>query len=195
MNLRRLRRSARRLARLGLAAAALFVLLRGHAPAQAADPGTLERRVKAAFLYKFAGYVDWPKAAFHGATDPLVIGVAGDEVLAAELERLVAGRRSGGRAVQVRRIEDLEAPGNVHLLFLGRSHAARWDEVVRAVHLRPVLLVGEWPGALARGAMINFVIDEGRVRFEIDLDTVQDHGLGLSSRLLTVARTVTSRGS
>ena len=178
--------------------AAWLALVALGAPAQAwaADPPTvLERRVKAAFLYKFAGYVDWPAPAFRGGAEPLVIGVIGDDALADELERLVQGRRSAGRPVQVRRIESLQEPGNVHLLFLGRSHAHRIDEVVEAIRQRPVLLVSEAPGALRQGSMINFVIEEGRVRFEVDLDATQRNGLGLSSRLLTVARTVTAKGT
>ncbi|MEO6462671.1 MAG: YfiR family protein [Candidatus Eisenbacteria bacterium] len=188
----RLRSSSRPLVSLGV----LFVML-AHASAWAApDTQTvLERRVKAAFLYKFAGYVDWPAPAFRGPGDPLVIGVIGDDALADELERLVQGRRSAGRLVQVRRIENTGEPGDVHLLFLGRSHAQRAGEAVQAIRQRPVLLVSESPGALQQGSMINFVIGEGRVRFEVDLDATKRNGLGLSSRLLTVARTVTAKGS
>jgi hypothetical protein len=176
---------------------ALALALLAQAPAGAAPdaPTVLERRVKAAYLYKFAGYVDWPSSAFHDASDPLVIGVIGDDALADELERLVEGRRSGGRPVHVRRIEETTEPGNAHLLFLGRSHAARTGEVVEALHLRPVLVVTESPRSMGNGAMINFVLEEGRVRFEVDLDAVERSGLGLSSRLLTVARTVTSKRS
>lgn len=192
MTMRRLRRPAQGLVPLGL-----LVALCAHVPAQAApDPPTvLERRVKAAFLYKFAGYVDWPAPAFRDEAEPLVIGVSGDDALAEELERLVQGRRSAGRPVQVRRIESLGEPGNVHLLFLGRSQAHRIDEAVAAIRHRPVLLISESPGALRQGSMINFVIEHGRVRFEVDLDATQRNGLGLSSRLLTVARTVNARGS
>jgi hypothetical protein len=188
----RLRRWIGRTIPLGLVLALVV-----HAPAGAAhDPPTvLERRVKAAYLYKFAGYVDWPPTAFHGGSDPLVIGVIGDDALARELERLVEGRRSSGRTVLVRRIEEPTEPGNAHLLFVGRSHADRTAEVVEALHLRPVLVVTESPRSMGHGAMINFVLEEGRVRFEVDLDAVERSGLGLSSRLLTVARTVTSKGS
>jgi hypothetical protein len=192
--MRRMQRSARRFVPLGLLAA--LAALCAHTAAWAADPPTvLERRVKAAFLYKFAGYVDWPAPAFRAGTDPLVIGVIGDDALAEELERLVQGRRSAGRLVQVRRIESLGDPGNVHLLFLGRSQAQRIDEAVQAIRSRPVLLVSEAPGALRQGSMINFVIEDGRVRFEVDLDATEKNGLGLSSRLLTVARTVNAKGS
>jgi hypothetical protein len=190
--LRRLRHRTRLLLPLGLAIATF-------APPQAAtaaDPPTLlERRVKAAFIYKFAAYVDWPGAAFHGSDDPLVIGVIGEDAMAAELERLVEGRRSGGRAVQIRRIEDPAAPGNVHLLFVGHAASARLPEVAGAIDKRPVLLISETAGALGQGSMINFVLDEGRVRFEVDLDAVQKNGLGLSSRLLAVARSVTMKRS
>jgi uncharacterized protein DUF4154 len=185
-------RAARRLLMLGLAA----LLCGGVASSVAAEsPGVLERRVKAAFLYKFAGYVDWPGTAFREETDPLVIGVFGDDPMAEELERLVQGRRSSGRLVLVRRVTDPAEPGNVHLLFQGRSSAARLPDIRRGLGARPVLLVTEWPGALEQGSMINFVLDGGRVRFEVDLDAVEGADLGLSSRLLAVARTVTQKRS
>ena len=189
-------RAARRLVALALAVAVIAPA--GLAPAQpglAQESTPLERRVKAAFLYKFAGYVEWPASAFHGPGEPLVIGVLGDDPLATDLERLVRGRTSAGRPVLVRWIEDAAAPGNVHLLFIGRREHHRAAEVLRAVRQRPVLIVTESHDALEEGSMINFVIDEGRVRFEVNLEAVDRNGLALSSRLLTVARNVIPKGS
>ena len=192
MRIRHILRAARGVVPLGLAA---LLLAPAVASADHGTPTPLERRVKAAFLYKFAGYVEWPGTAFHGVDDPLVIGVVDDEALAAELERLVLGRRSAGHPVLVRRIEDVEDPGNIHLLFVSRAGAHQTADILRAIHLRPVLVVTETKGALEQGSMINFVLDEGRVRFEVNLDAVERNGLGLSSRLLTVARSVSARRS
>jgi hypothetical protein len=189
-------RSARRLVALALAVAVTAAAgLAAAAPGPGQESTPLERRVKAAFLYKFAGYVDWPASAFHAADEPLVIGVIGDDAMAQDLERLVRGRTSGGRPVLVRWIDDAAAPGNVHLLFIGRREHHRAAEVLRAVRQRPVLIVTESHDALDEGSMINFVIDEGRVRFEVNLEAVDRNGLGLSSRLLTVARNVSPKGS
>jgi hypothetical protein len=194
VNLRLSARAARRLAALALAAAAGAVAApAGPAAAQEATP--LERRVKAAFLYKFAGYVEWPASAFRAGDQPLVIGVLGDDALAEDLERAVRGRTSGGHPVLVRWVDDAANPGDVHLLFVARSEHHRVADVLRAVRQRPVLVVTESRDALRQGSMINFVLDQGRVRFEVDLDAVSRSGLGLSSRLLSVARNVSTRGS
>lgn len=174
---------------LGIALAGLAMAPAGGA---AETPTVLERRVKAAYLYKFAGYVDWPASAFHDANEPLMIAVLDDQALALELARLVQGRRSAGRQVQVRTLENPAEPGNAHVVFIGRGAVEHTDEVVAALGRRPVLVVGE---AAAKGSMIRFVHEQGRVRFEVDLDAVEPSGLHLSSRLLTVARTVTSRRS
>jgi len=184
-------RAARRLFALALA----LGVLAPAAPGRAQESTPLERKVKAAFLYKFAGYVEWPGSAFRAGDEPLVIGVLGDDPLARDLERLVRGRTSAGRPVLVRWIEDAAAPGNVHLLFIGRREHHRAAEALRAVRQRPVLIVTESHDALDEGSMINFVIDEGRVRFEVNLEAVDRNGLGLSSRLLTVARNVSPKGS
>jgi hypothetical protein len=176
---------------LALALLGTALALAPPSPARADEESTaLERRVKAAFLYKFAGYVEWPAAAFDSAQAPVNIAVMGDDAIAAELEQLVVGRTSGGRPVAVRRIESLDDSGPLHILFIGRSESGRLRSLIRGAGTRAVLIVTETPGALAMGSMINFVLADGRVRFEVALAAVEKRGLSLSSRLLAVARSV-----
>ncbi len=151
---------------------------------------TLERRVKAAFLFKFAGFVDWPEAAFARPEAPFTMAVAGDEQVAAELSQAVAGRTIEGRGVAVRRLRDGDALGGVQLLFVARGESARLTQWIRMAQGRPILVVTETEGALGHGSMINFILAEGRVRFEISLASADRSGLVLSSRLLAVAHTV-----
>ena len=172
----------------------LLALASAGSAAEVESPTLLERRVKSAYLYKFAGYVDWPAAAFHDEDEALRIGVIEEDSLAEELTRLVAGRTAGGRPVEVVKLESTEQIESVHVLFIGRSDVERlrrWADVARA---HPVLVVTESPQALAHGSVINFVLDRGRVRFEVNLDAAQRRGLGLSSRLLTVAMAVVTKG-
>ena len=178
-----------------LAFAGLALVVGGCAWAAGADieATALERRVKAAFLYKFADFVEWPDAAFGRPDSPLVIGVAGDEQVAAELGTLTAGRTVGGRSIAVRRVKEADTLAGVHILFIGRAEASRLSQWIRAVQGRPVLIVTETEGALAQGSMINFVLSEGRVRFEIALASADRSGLVLSSRLLAVAHYVRPR--
>jgi len=151
-----------------------------------------ERAVKAAYLYKFLAYVEWPPAMFAQPESPFVIGVAHADDVAAELTSLVASRSVNGRPVQVRRLRDNEAPAGVHMVFIGRTDRARLTQSALAAQQQPhpPLVVTESPGALDAGSMINLVMSDGHVRFEVSLDNAERAGLKLSSRLLAVAQQV-----
>lgn len=174
------------------AAAALAASVAAVAlPAKAQAP--LERSVKAAFLYKFAGYATWPETSFPTPDSPVRIGVTGDETLANELRKMVRTRTSGGRRVEVVSIPPEEIPRGVHVAF--RAHGARDALVdwIREARREPILIVTESPGALSRGSMINFVERDGRIRFEVGLGAAKQAGITLSSRLLSVASVVETR--
>jgi len=155
----------------------------------AASTVPLERRVKAAFLYKFLGYAEFPASAFGDAITPLTIGVIGADDLAVELARVVAGRLVGSRGVEVRELRDADAAARVHLLFVG---GADRDRVGRLVRLAAPgeLVVTECEEGLQLGSVINFRIVDERVRFDVSLDAAERNGIKLSSRLLTVANRV-----
>lgn len=149
----------------------------------------MERHVKAAFLYKFPLYVEWPPAVLSPPSF-LVIGVVGSDDVARELGAMVTRRLASERSVVVRQLGDTEDPRELHMLFIGaraQAHIERWASRARR---RSILLVTESPGALARGAMINFVTEEGRVRFEVSVAAAEKAGLRLGSGLLSVAREV-----
>lgn len=163
-----------------------------HAWAQAEeDAGAVERRVKAAFLYKFAGYVEWPKNAFPRPDSPVAIAVIGDDQLAAELSQLTAGRTVEGRPVVVTRVKEIESSlTGAHIVFIGRAETPRLARLDKSAQSQPMLIVTESEGALAQGSIINFAVIGGRVRFEISLEGAEKRGLKLSSRLLAVAQSV-----
>lgn len=150
----------------------------------------LERSVKAAFLYKFLGYTEFPPSSFADPAAPLVIGVLGADELAAELARIVAGRNVLGRPVQVRIVKEGEAPGNVHMLFIGGSDNVRVRAALKSVSATPMLVVTETDNGLLYGSVINFKIIEERVRFDVSLEAADKNSVKLSSRLLTVANHV-----
>ena len=165
-----------------IAAAWLLALFCGAAFGQA-----LEHEVKAAYLFKFLSFVEWPQAALGGPGAPLVIGVAGADDAAAALEQMSAGRSAQGRPVEVRRLREGELATGVHMLFLPRALAPRLRELGRAAPVQPLLIVCEWDGALDQGAAVNFVRADSRVRFEVALDAAERRGLRISSRMLAVA--------
>lgn len=151
-----------------------------------------EASVKAAFLYKFPGYVEWPPSAFPSAGAPFVFGIMGQDDVAAELERLVSGKQWSGHPMAVKRVEGDNVKG-LHVLFVGRGATDRLGAVVRAAQLPGLLVVTENEKGLTYGAAINFVLHEDRVGFEVAPDAADRNGLRISSRMLAVARRVVQR--
>jgi hypothetical protein len=194
----RMRRlAAGRLAGWSLACAAALLVGAALPPsaafAQGASNQALERRVKAAFLYKFLGYADFPAAAFADSAAPIVIGVIGSEDMAEELARVVAGRQVRGRPIVVRTLREGD-PAQVHLLFVAGSDSARTARILRSAPAA-LLPVTECELGLQNGSVINFRIIEERVRFDVSLDSAERNNVKLSSRLLTVANRVVKGNS
>ena len=184
--------TTRRSGRLRAGAAALSCLLLllplAALPAQLTgepDAVSLEKRVKAASLFRFLGYIDWPPAQ-HAARDFYVIGVVDADDIADELVKLATGRRVNERNVTIRRMTASDPMSEVDELFVGITDLAGIDAIAQRLRNRPVLVVTQ-TDALPRGSMINLRIVEDRVRFEVALDTLEQAGLRASSRLLSVA--------
>jgi YfiR/HmsC-like len=160
--------------------------------AHAQDGPVTEDSVKAAFLYKFPGFVEWPPSVLARADEPLVIAVAGSEDVLTELNA-IAETRKAGRPLTVKRVKEARDVAGAHVLFIGSRERARVTELIRAAHAAGALTVTEWEGALRQGSVINFVTtSDGRVRFEISLEPAEKSNLKLSSRLLAVAQQVHS---
>lgn len=175
----------------------LLLAAAGAAPRALADAGgaqALERRVKAAFLYKFLGYAEFPPNAFTEPGAPLLIAVVGSDDMVAELSRITAGRVVAGRPIVVRRVADSEALPPAHLLFVAGGDGERCTRVLRAA-ASAFLTVTECEGGLRQGSVINFRIIDERVRFDVSLDAADRKNVKLSSRLLTVANRVQKGGS
>ncbi|HMG58347.1 MAG TPA: YfiR family protein [Burkholderiales bacterium] len=166
----------------------------GPRPAQA-DTQADEYRVKAAFLYKFGSYIEWPSGSFARADSPVAIGVMGADALADELVQIVAGRNVNGRPVRVRKLRPGDPIGGLHVLFVGRADGGRLAEILAAAKGQALLTVTESEGGLELGSMINFVVVEDKVRFDIAPPPSESSNLKISARLLGVARKVVSKSS
>lgn len=147
----------------------------------------LEHEVKAAYLYRFLSFVEWPATSFERPDSPIVIGVLGAEDVLQELAAIVPGRVAQGRPVAVRRVTDAAAAGGVHLLYIGRGQA---PQLARLPLVRGQLVVTDWTDALDQGAVVNFVRQEGRVRFEVAMEAAARRDVKISSRMLAVASSV-----
>ena len=165
--------------------AALTGLPTSHA--QAADHPEVETQVKAAYLFKFGNYVEWPDRAFANGGSPLQIGVIGADALADELTQLAAGRTINGRPVTVRKLRREDSMAGLNILFMGKLNSGRIAEILTATKGQPMLTVTESDDALAIGSMINFVIVDGKVRFEVAPRAAGQGNLSISARLLAAA--------
>ena len=151
-----------------------------------AQPVT-EQDLKAVFLYKFTNFVEWPSTAWQ-ESEAFRFCVAASKEMTAIIERTMKDETVNGRAVETRSITAPEDVRRCHLLFIGRTESAREPALLAAVRELPVLTVGESEDFLTNGGAIGFVLVEGRVRFDINVEHAKRGGLGMSSRLLQVAR-------
>jgi hypothetical protein len=146
-----------------------------------------EEAAKAAFIYRFLNYVEWPASAFANADTPYVIGIVDSEDVANELKNIVARRKINGRAVTFKRLRSDDTLAGIHVLFIGKEEKSRQDAWIKAAQQQPVLIVTETDGALEQGSMINFVVADHRVRFEVNAVAIERAQLKANSRLLAVA--------
>ena len=147
---------------------------------------TSEHEVKAAFLYKFAGYVQWPAHRFPDEASPLVFGVMGADPLADTLEQVVSGRKVNDRPVEVRRLYPGSSVRDVHVLFVGQSATPVLESLLEDLAVSSILTVTE-TAERPSGSVINFEIINDKVRFDVSLDVAEEGGLDISARLLQVA--------
>ena len=154
-----------------------------------------EYRVKAAFLYKFGSYIEWPDGTFERPNSPLAIGVAGADVLADKLAQAVSGRTVGGHPVTVRKLRRGEPVKGLHILFIGRMQEGQVVELLAASKGFPILTVTESENGLALGSMINFVVIEDKVRFEVAPKAARSRNLIISALLISVAYKIVSEPS
>jgi hypothetical protein len=159
------------------------------APAPGAPQTSTERRVKAAFLYKFLGYTEFPSTAFGDASSPVLIGVSGSDDMLAELARTVMGRTLNGRPITVKLVREGDRPGPLHLLFVAGPECARLARMQHGAS-GAMLLVSDCDGGLQMGSVINFRMIDEHVRFDVSLDAAEKNNVRLSSRLLNVANHV-----
>ena len=175
-----------------IAAAGAATLVVSSASAQ--TEAGFEDDVKAAYVFNFTKFVEWPSSAFTGQTDPINVCVAGDAAVVRALERIVAGEHVEGRPL--RAIAELpDDPAHCHVLFVGRGASERASRLMATTSKVPVLTVGDSTRFLQQGGMIAFVVENRRVRFDISVRPAERAGLKVSSKLLRVARNVRENGT
>jgi len=170
-------------------AAALFMFAFASVCGAATTPDDAEYRIKAAFLYHFCNYVKWPAEAFETEDDPLVVGVAAPTSVVDRLQETVNGRLAQGRPVSIRRIQSGDSLDGLHVLYIANRANANVVNL-RAANTRALLTITESADGLESGGVINFIIEDDRVRFDVAPGIARERDLDISAQLLTVARNI-----
>lgn len=148
------------------------------------------REIQAAFLVKFCSYVKWPKEAFFDADTPITIGIFGRDPFGSTVDKIARSFKVNGRDIEIRRVTDPQAIPNNHILFIPASEMQKMDTITTALSNRPVLLVGNSAGFLDQSGIINFVMIDKKIRFNISRTNCGKAGLEISSKLLSVAHKI-----
>lgn len=152
-----------------------------------------EPQIKAVYLYNFGKFVRWQINAASGGNS-FDICVIGKNPFGGLLESTVAGESMDGKAIVVRNIAGMQESGQCRILFISSSEAGRLKAILGATRHQNALTVSDIPGFAMHGGMIEFVNQEGRVRFQVNVAPMSDAGLSVSSELLKVATRVIGVG-
>ena len=153
-----------------------------------------EYQVKAAYLFNFGQFVEWPVHAYDSPGAPFVIGVVGEDPFGSTLDAVVAGEQLGGHPLVVKRFRNPEDISACNILFIGRSESGRLEETLEALKGRSVLTVTDITGAERRGAIIVLFSENNRIRMRINVAAAKANNLIISSKLLRPAEVVGNDG-
>lgn len=156
--------------------------------AQAALAG--EAQVKAAFVYNFLKFVVWPEGAFRGPHQPLVVALVGDGPTADATALFLSAKQVGSHPVVVRRVAWDQPLAGVHAVFVAESDVEKLRRIFAAASVARALSIGEGADFTSQGGVIGLVVEERKVRFDIDLSVARTAGLTVSSKLLALTRVV-----
>jgi hypothetical protein len=156
--------------------------------AQAEPSG--EYQLKAAFLFNFAKFIDWPTTSFPNPQSPFVVCILGPDPFGHAIDEVLKGKTIADRPVAIVRIKTIAQVRQCHMVFISQSESFHLADIVQALHGSSVLLVGEADGFAEAGGTIQFALENNHVRFLINPDAAARAGLKVSSKLLSLARVV-----
>lgn len=169
----------------------LFLMLASAGRSFGGDPQTLsEYQIKAGFFFNFTRFVEWPETAFVTATSPILVCVAGETPLTDLVIDVAVGKIVNGRAVSIRPVKPSDDLRRCNLLFISGAEDRRAAGILAGLKKTSTLTVGETPGFVQAGGMINFSIQENKVKLELNLDATTRAGLKVNSKLIAVSRLV-----
>jgi hypothetical protein len=152
------------------------------------DEPSQEYKVKAAFIYNFAKFIEWPSGHFASDDSPFVIAIVGTDPFNGELDRALAGKKVGTHPVEARHFESAESVGRCEVLFIADNDDEAVAKIIATLSGKAVLTVGDGEHFDADGGAIRFFTEDGKMRFEINTDATDAAKLKISSKLLKLAR-------
>ncbi|MDB5047104.1 MAG: YfiR family protein [Fibrobacteres bacterium] len=151
-----------------------------------------EYQVKAGFLFNFTQFVEWPAESFPAKDSPLVVGILGPDPFGDYLDEMVKGETVGSHPIKVLRFHRIEDVKDCQILFISGPEAQRPENVFAALKERRILTVGDSEDFSKRGGMVGFVTKNGKIRLQINTESVQAADLTVSSKLLRLADIVST---
>jgi len=170
--------------------ALVLVLFFGCVGTLPANSTTEEYTLKAAFLFHFAQFVEWPEETFKEVNNPLTYCTIGDDPFQGSLDTTLSGKTIGARSFRVQHFKQPQELQGCQVLFIGAGEKKLLPEILAKAKPSSILTVGESEHFAEDGGMIGFVLDENKIRFEINLEAAQKAKLKISSRLLALAKSV-----
>ncbi|MDO8682184.1 MAG: YfiR family protein [Armatimonadota bacterium] len=149
-----------------------------------------EYQIKAAFLYNFAKFVEWPAEVFSDANTPIVIGIIGDDPFGSSFEQTVKGKTVSDRRLIIKRFERVQGVGSCHILFVSSSERNHLSKILEAAKTNNVLTVSEIDNFANKGGVIGFSMDQNKIGFVINVEAAKKAKLKISSKLLRLAKVV-----
>ena len=169
----------------------ICAVLASPCPAQTADSGdSSEYLIKAGFIYNFANLMQWPGNTFPGPDSPIVIGILGTDSSGGILDEVLAGKKVNGRPFAVKHLKRGADLKGCNIVFVSASETAHLDEILHLIKNMPILTIGETPSFAQRGGIINFIVVDDKIRFEVNVEAAKQADISISSRLLALARIV-----
>ena len=181
---------SRRIPRYLAGLALVFCLVWPAAPTRAGLTGDQVSRIQAAFLVRFCRYVEWPQNAFAKEQAPIIIGILGHDPFGSAINQTARNFRAQGHDIKIVRLLDRSDARKCHILFVAPDQEKHLPEIEASIKDLPVLLVSNMDHFLEEGGMIQFIIQNSKIRFDIDLADCRRHNLKISSKLLKIAHQV-----
>jgi hypothetical protein len=151
-----------------------------------------EYDLKAAFLFNFTHFVEWPAEAFASDSAPIVIGILGDDPFGPVLDKIIDGETIRNRKLVIKRSRQVEDLKDCQVLFISKSEKSHIGQILNGLDDTSIFTVSETEGFARRGGVTNLFLQGNKVRFEINVEAARRKGLKISAQLLALGTVVGS---